>query len=71
MWLEPWGEDYGMSPGDEFAVVAADVSKDFYFHIGYEEKGLRLYAEGDARYVAVYQNGEALACGHNRREEEW
>ena len=22
MWLEPWGEDYGMLPGDEFEIVA-------------------------------------------------
>ena len=71
LWLEPWGEDYGMSPGDEFEVVAVDAEESFYFHIADDEKGMKVYAEGDARHVSVYQNGEMLSCGHNRREEAW
>ena len=71
LWLEPWGEDYGMSPGDEFEVVAADAEEGFYFHISHGEKGMKLYAEGDAKHVSVYQAGEILSCGHNRREETW
>ena len=71
LWLEPWGEDYGMSPGDEFEVVAADAEEAFYFHVSHDEKGTKVYAEGDAKYVAVYQDGEMLSCGHGRREEAW
>jgi hypothetical protein len=71
LWLEPWGEDYGMPPGDEFEVVAADAEEDFYFHVEYGEKGLKVYAEGSATHVSVYQDGEMVSCGHKRREEEW
>ena len=71
LWLEPWGEDYGMSPGDEFEVIAADAEEAFYFHVEYGEKGVKVYAEGDAKHVSVYQRGEMLLCGHDRREEEW
>ena len=71
LWLEPWGEDYGMSPGDEFEVMAVDAEEGFYFHIAYDEKGIKVYAEGDATHVAVYQVGEMLSCGHTRREEVW
>lgn len=71
MWLEPWGEDYGMSPGDEFEIVAAYAGADFYFHVISDEKGMKVYAEGNTRQISVYQNGEELSCGHNRRKEMW
>ena len=66
MWLEPWGEDYGMHSGDEFEVVADDAEEGFYFHVSYDEKCIKVYAEGDANHVSVYQAGEMLLCGHNR-----
>lgn len=71
LWLEPWGEDYGMSPGDEFEVVADHAADGFYFHVSSNEKGMKIYAEGDANHVSVYQAAEMLSCGHNRREESW
>ncbi len=71
LWLEPWGEDYGMSDGDEFEVVASEAEEGFYFHISHDEKGVKVYAEGSAKHVSVYQAGEVLSCGHNRREEAW
>lgn len=71
LWLEPWGEDYGMSPGDEFEVVAEDAEGGFYFHVSHDEKGTKVYAEGVAKRLAVYQNGVTLSCGHNRREQAW
>jgi len=71
LWLEPWGEDYGMAPGDEFEVRAAEAEEGFYFHISHDEKGTKVYAEGDAKYISVCQAGEVLSCGHNRREETW
>ncbi len=69
MWLEPWGEDYGMMPGDEFEVVAADAGEGFYFQLINEEADVKVYAEGDVRPVSVYHKGAELSCGHNRREE--
>jgi hypothetical protein len=71
LWLEPWGEDYGMSPGDEFEIVAADADEGFYFHVVNEEKGVKVYAEGNVTQISVNQRGEVLSCGHNRREETW
>ena len=68
LWLEPWGEDYGMLPGDEFDVVAADAGDDFYFHLTSEDRDMKLYAEGDVREVTVYNGGAELSCGHNRQE---
>jgi hypothetical protein len=71
LWLEPWGEDYGMLPGDEFEVLALDAADDFYFHLAFDRKGVKVCAEGDAEHVSVYREGEMLHCGHNRRQEAW
>lgn len=69
LWLEPWGEDYGMYSGDEFEVIAEDAEEGFYFHVSNFGKGIKVYAEGDAKQVSVYQTGVLLGCGHNRREK--
>ena len=71
LWLEPWGEDYGMLAHDEFDVIALGPDDGFYFHIDCGPKGMKIYAEGHASEVSIYHNGEMLECGHNRREEEW
>ena len=71
LWLEPWGNDYGMAPGDEFEVVAADAADNFYFHLVDEGSGLKLYAEGSVTQLAIYHGGEEILCGHNRREDTW
>jgi hypothetical protein len=68
---EPWGEDYGTSPGGEFEVAAADAEENFHSRTSYDEKGMKVYAEGGAKHLPVYQAGEALSCGRNRRAEEW
>jgi hypothetical protein len=32
---------------------------------------LKLYVEGQAKEVVVFQRDVALSCGHNRRKEAW
>jgi hypothetical protein len=71
LWLEPWGEDFGMSPADEFDIVAHDAGEEFYFHVVSDEKGLIVFAEGAVTQIGVFQNGSKLVCGHSRREETW
>lgn len=65
LWIEPWGEDYTMRPGEVLEVVAEDLSEAFYFHFVYSEDGIQAYAESCGE-VRVYQNGTALQCGHGR-----
>ena len=71
MYLEPWGEDFGMSPGDEFEIIAVDASEDVHFHVISEDNKLKLYVEGKVEEVTVYQRDVELSCGHNRRKETW
>ena len=68
--LEPWGQDYGMNPEDEFEIRAEAVDENFYFHIWHDSKFISVWAEGDREaYPYVFQNGVELRCGHNRREK--
>ncbi len=66
LYLEPWGEDYGMLPSDEFEIIAKNVDDEFYFQIDLG-KDVIVYAEGQVTDISVYQNNELLQCGHNRK----
>jgi len=69
LWLEPWEADYGLSPHDEILIVAQEPTDDFYFHVCDDDKGIRVWIEGNARDMLVQQAGRELQCGHNRRGE--
>lgn len=57
LYLEPWGQDYGMFPNDEFEIIAEDVKDTFYFHIWHTDKDILVYSEGDRNdYPSIYQN---------------
>jgi len=68
LWLEPWGEDYGMLPNDEFEIIAKNVSKDFYFQVDFGED-IKVWAEGQITDIGVYKNNELLSCGYKRLAE--
>ena len=68
--LEPWGEDYGMSPNNEFEIIAEDADETCYFHTCHDEDYIAVYAEGTVNYYPrIFQNGKLLECGHNRQED--
>jgi hypothetical protein len=67
LWLEPWGADYTMLPGDLFEVLAEGVAEDFYLHLGFKEKYLLLWVEGKFSDLSITQDGNPLECGHNRQ----
>jgi hypothetical protein len=66
LYLEPWGEDYGMLPNDEFEIIAEHEDESFYFHLDFG-KDIKIWAQAQSIDIGVYQNGVLLRCGHNRR----
>jgi len=64
LWLEPWGEDYGMLANDEFEIIAKNVDENFYFQVDFGED-IKVWAEGQVIDIGVYQNNKLLECGHN------
>ncbi len=66
LYLEPWGEDYGMNPKDKFEIIENEATENFYFHIVCNHDFL-VWAEGqNDAYPRVYKNGQELICGYNR-----
>ncbi len=68
IWLEPWGEDYWMQPGETFEFVADEPHDDFHFSVVYGGRGISVYAEGGCAYVLVHHQGRQITCGHHRQE---
>jgi len=70
LYLEPWGEDYGMNPNDKFEIIEKEATDDFYFHIVCNQDIL-VWAEGQAdAYPGIYKDGKELVCGHNRIKDK-
>jgi hypothetical protein len=68
LWLEPWGEDYRIAPGDEFEIIARNVDDEFFFAVTLHED-YSVYAEGQVTDIGVYKRGELIQCGYNRETE--
>lgn len=67
LYLEPWGEDYGMMPHDKFEIIEEKANEDFYLQVIFN-KDILVWAEGqNDAYPRVYLHGKELVCGHNLR----
>jgi hypothetical protein len=68
LFLEPWGEDYTLEPGDVFEVRENQATEGFYLHIVYGEKMIKIWAEGQSSSCPeILLDGKLLECGHNRQ----
>jgi hypothetical protein len=66
IWVEPWGEDFTLLPGEELLVVGRHESEQpWYFVIEWDESS-QVYLEA-ANDFEVVQNGIRLECGHKRQ----
>ncbi|AZM88312.1 hypothetical protein [Streptomyces sp. W1SF4] len=73
LFVEPYGEDYYLKPGEVFTVAPADEGIDVWFTTLVWEGGITvwLYEDGDPTRI-VFEctvtdaNGTVLECGHQR-----
>lgn len=72
LFIEPYGEDFWMKPGDAFEVVPLSAGNvQFSVAIAKDLFTVWLYEDGDPcnavlDYEVVKTDGEKLACGHQR-----
>lgn len=66
VYVEPWGEDYTLLPGEELEIVATGPNSPPWFNVVEWDQATSVYIEGDCADFAVYQAGQRLECGHNR-----
>jgi hypothetical protein len=66
VWVEPWGEDYTLLPGEELELLCRDDTEQPWFHVVEWEDGSQIYVE-QGGYFEVLQQGKRIECGHNRQ----
>ncbi|MFE6921458.1 hypothetical protein ACFVAV_10475 [Nocardia sp. NPDC057663] len=70
VWLEPWGRDYWMRPGDAFVIESDDrasfeqVNVDPPFEVSWLEDGIMVGVMVDS--TVRDRDGIELECGHRR-----
>ncbi|MFE7484492.1 hypothetical protein [Streptomyces sp. NPDC057552] len=78
LWLfvEPYGEDYWLKPGEVFTVAPEVEGIDVWFSTAISQEGITvwLYEDGDPakvvlEYTVTDADGKRLECGHQRPPE--
>jgi|GEM_PF-6426267 len=67
--IEPWAEDYVLTPKETLTFTALESGEDFYYSMVVEQDGevILLYAEGAFdRVVAHTDDGKLIEFGYNR-----
>lgn len=67
--IEPWAEDYVLTPGEALSFTALESGEDFYFSMVVQADGnsILLYTEGALdRVVAHTDDGKLVEYGYNR-----
>ncbi len=68
IFVEPWGIDFWIKPGETFQVRAIDVIGDLDYHCVYHsDEEVAIYISG-ANDFAVLQDGVVLDHGHQSPE---
>ncbi|MGW6740815.1 hypothetical protein ACWGDX_08730 [Streptomyces sp. NPDC055025] len=73
LFIEPYGEDYWLKPGEVFTVAPDAEGIDVWFSTSIWREGITvwLYEDGDPHkivleYAVADANGTRLECGHQR-----
>lgn len=67
--IEPWAEDYVLTPAETLTFTALESGEDFYYSMVVEQEGavILLYTEGSLdRVVAHTDDGKLVEYGYNR-----
>ena len=68
VYVEPWGEDFTLMPGEELEIVAFSRGPAPWFYTVESDEGSQIYCN-ETDDFKVCQNGRELICGHNRQEK--
>jgi len=65
LFIEPWGEEYFLMPGDKVALQGTGKGDRPYFGLDFSTYQVTVWAEGGIGDVQVSKNGEPLEIGCN------
>jgi hypothetical protein len=66
VYIEPWGEDYWLFPGDDFKITAFGQTSPPYFGLHEYDDTTQIYIEGDCQDFVVQHDEKRIECGYQR-----
>ncbi|MCI3225409.1 hypothetical protein [Streptomyces sp. NP-1717] len=69
LWVEPWGTDHWMRPGEEFTVVARVEPEESPFNVVVHSQGITVWVNSGADAEVFDSHGSPVSCGHQRPAE--
>ena len=66
LWLEPWGTDHWMRPGEEFTVVTEGGPEESAFNVIIHDQGISVLVNHANSAEVFDKNGNEAPCGHQR-----
>ncbi len=65
VWVEPWGEDFTVLPGDRLEIIAHNGSEAPGFSVVEGSVSTEVFLEAASSFEALH-NGTRVQCGFNR-----
>jgi hypothetical protein len=69
LWVEPWGTDHWMRPGEEFTVVTETGPEQSPFNVVVHAQGITVWVNSGNDAEVFDKNGGPVPCGHQRPAE--
>jgi hypothetical protein len=66
LWLEPWGTDHWMRPGEEFTVVTEERPAESPFDLVMHDDGISVVVNTAFDATVLDKSGREAPCGHQR-----
>ncbi|MEU9314989.1 hypothetical protein [Streptomyces sp. NPDC048295] len=66
LWVEPWGTDHLMRPGEEFTVVTEAEPEQSPFNVAVHDQGITVWVNAGHDAEVFDGNDVLVPCGHQR-----
>ena len=66
VWIEPWGTDHWLCPGEEFTVVTQDTAVEAPFNLVVHDQGISVFVNSGFDAEVIDRDGNPAPCGHQR-----
>ncbi|MDX3694639.1 hypothetical protein PV726_30760 [Streptomyces europaeiscabiei] len=66
LWVEPWGTDHWMRPGEKLSVVTESDPEESPFNVVVHAQGITVWVNSANDAEVVDKNGGLVPCGHQR-----
>ncbi len=66
LWVEPWGTDHWMRPGEKFTVATEAEPEESPFNVVVHDQGITVWVNSGNDAEVFDKHGILVLCGHQR-----